>query len=334
MLCQCRRGCGECACGSQPSSQCSVNVGAVVASAHVDPRFEVRRELQDVQAFQGLLPLQLDSNVPHDEHQFSGLHNECIASSSHPCTPCAMNNDRAVANQVEEHSAPCGPSRRECSLACYSSASSLDSLDSQLPGNTVPTVESQGPACLEDITLSTFHAASGSPHGSVSGTHISTQPSSSTFDQGPITPSRHGDRNLRTKNGARFSLQIVKILRNWISSHNEAPYPSEEEKSRLQDETGLSQTQISNWLVNARRRRKIRAGTVFPQNKHSRAQPIDIPRTTEMNPLERWVESPPESEAASITAINEALHSEAKMSVEPGQRPLSEKGSVESFHEH
>jgi hypothetical protein len=149
---------------------------------------------------------------------------------------------------------------------------------------------------------------------------------------------------LPTKIGARFSLQTVKILRNWFSSHDESPYPSEEEKSRLQNKTGLSQTQIDNWLANARRRKKSRADTVFANKTESQALPLNIPKTPRasvtntisktMDPLERWVESPPESEAASITAINEALSSEPRLSLEPGKCPPSDKGSIQSIHQH
>ncbi|KAI1003929.1 hypothetical protein K3495_g4280 [Podosphaera aphanis] len=43
-------------------------------------------------------------------------------------------------------------------------------------------------------------------------------------------------------------------LRAWFVSHLAHPYPTEDEKQQLMDETGLQMNQISNWYINARRR--------------------------------------------------------------------------------
>lgn len=48
--------------------------------------------------------------------------------------------------------------------------------------------------------------------------------------------------------------QARKILFGWLTSHLREPYPSEEEKIRLANETGLSRTTVNNWFINARRR--------------------------------------------------------------------------------
>lgn len=125
------------------------------------------------------------------------------------------------------------------------------------------------------------------------------------------------------KIGTRFSRESSKILKNWFDNHYNYPYPSKEETETLQDQTGLSKTQIKNWLANNRRREKMHQSTqssrkatpVFTSNK----VPIDIPirpdtptvRTRNehqaMGPLERWVDSPPESEPATVTAIAKAV---------------------------
>lgn len=44
------------------------------------------------------------------------------------------------------------------------------------------------------------------------------------------------------------------LLRNWLYEHTHHPYPSEDEKSQLAAQTGLTINQISNWFINARRR--------------------------------------------------------------------------------
>ncbi len=124
------------------------------------------------------------------------------------------------------------------------------------------------------------------------------------------------------KSGARFSRESVKILKNWLSTHSKHPYPNDEEKERLQNQTGLSKTQITNWLANTRRRHKNTVGqrSTSPGVRNW-ANPIDIPqrRGTRaglemMNPLQRWAHSPPENEPASVTAIARAVDSAASIS--------------------
>lgn len=44
------------------------------------------------------------------------------------------------------------------------------------------------------------------------------------------------------------------LLRTWLYDHTQHPYPSEEEKTTLATQTGLTLNQISNWFINARRR--------------------------------------------------------------------------------
>ncbi|CAO3681513.1 unnamed protein product [Rhizopus stolonifer] len=47
---------------------------------------------------------------------------------------------------------------------------------------------------------------------------------------------------------------VTAILRDWLSKHKRHPYPTEEEKAKLAEETNLNLNQISNWFINARRR--------------------------------------------------------------------------------
>ncbi|KAH6996509.1 hypothetical protein BKA56DRAFT_471178 [Ilyonectria sp. MPI-CAGE-AT-0026] len=117
------------------------------------------------------------------------------------------------------------------------------------------------------------------------------------------------------KIGARFSRESVRILKNWLSTHNRHPYPSDEEKEMLQRQTGLNKTQITNWLANARRRGKVQAQAPRSTSPHFKtwSGPMDIPQRRgtpaleAMNPLQRWEHSPPENEPASVTAIARAV---------------------------
>lgn len=125
----------------------------------------------------------------------------------------------------------------------------------------------------------------------------------------------------KAKVGARFSRESVKILKNWLSTHSKHPYPNEEEKEMLQKQTGLSKTQITNWLANTRRRNKnaVAHRSTSPGVRNWSA-PIDIPQRRgtpsleQMNPLQRWAHSPPEHEAASVSAIARAVNSASSLS--------------------
>nr|AGU10929.1 Homeobox KN domain [uncultured organism] len=116
------------------------------------------------------------------------------------------------------------------------------------------------------------------------------------------------------KTGARFSREAVKVLRGWLSTHHRHPYPTDDEKENLKRQTGLNKIQITNWLANARRRGKVRAPRSTSPAVGNYPNAMDIPRRNQlamknMNPLERWKNSPPEHEPASVAAIANAVSS-------------------------
>ncbi|KAG5457534.1 MAG: homeobox KN domain-containing protein [Olpidium bornovanus] len=50
----------------------------------------------------------------------------------------------------------------------------------------------------------------------------------------------------------------VAVLKDWFFANLENPYPSKEERDRFAGQTGLTQKQVSEWFVNARRRLRER----------------------------------------------------------------------------
>lgn len=117
---------------------------------------------------------------------------------------------------------------------------------------------------------------------------------------------KHAGSN--SKVGARFSREALRILRNWLLSNHHHPYLNNEEKENLARQTGLSKTQISNWVANARRRGKVRTPSSGSSSPYRRPNGINIPRsvtpaTREMSPMERWQHSPPDQEPAAINDI-------------------------------
>ncbi|CAJ2513925.1 Uu.00g020440.m01.CDS01 [Anthostomella pinea] len=128
------------------------------------------------------------------------------------------------------------------------------------------------------------------------------------------------------KIGARFSRESVKVLKNWLVTHSRHPYPTDEEKDNLRKITGLNKTQITNWLANARRRGKVHVTrSTSPHVGGGYAQAMDIPQRRgtpgpleAMNPLQRWANSPPENEPASVTAIARAVSASNSYSATSG----------------
>ncbi|KAJ6111095.1 hypothetical protein N7486_003330 [Penicillium sp. IBT 16267x] len=113
----------------------------------------------------------------------------------------------------------------------------------------------------------------------------------------------------RKNSTTRFSRNALNILKGWLRDNNNNPYPTETEKDELKNNTGLTRTQIANWLANARRRGKVRPasgpGSSAPGAVNIPGQdPTDL---SLMTPIERWKHSPPENEPATIGDIARAL---------------------------
>ncbi|KAG9250356.1 uncharacterized protein F5Z01DRAFT_666552 [Emericellopsis atlantica] len=157
----------------------------------------------------------------------------------------------------------------------------------------------------------------------------SATPGSLRTDSRPETPglpaaNASSSSALPPKVGTRFSRESLKILRNWLSTHSRHPFPTDEERDMLERQTGLNKTQILNWLANARRRGKVpEYKTASPRtespggreipNRRRAGTPAPTSRTPFMNPLERWVDSPPEHEPANPDAIALALASSSPL---------------------
>ncbi|KAJ5901537.1 hypothetical protein N7495_002065 [Penicillium taxi] len=120
----------------------------------------------------------------------------------------------------------------------------------------------------------------------------------------------HGDDS--DSRSRRFSRAAANILKAWLREHNDNPYPTESEKYELQNTTGLSKIQISNWLANARRRGKVRPAI---------GADLPVPGTEAY--------SPPENEPAAMTDINRAL---ANPPFDPSRPRRQPSGHVRHRH--
>jgi hypothetical protein len=139
----------------------------------------------------------------------------------------------------------------------------------------------------------------------------------STAISSPLTP---GTPITGPKLGSRFSREVIRTLKNWLAAHIQHPYPRQDDLTLLQQRTGLNQAQLANWFANARRRGKAQgARPASPQVHNDTTSPVDIPQRPgtpaverdhrTMNPLQRWVDSPPEHEPAHVGDIARAVAS-------------------------
>lgn len=114
---------------------------------------------------------------------------------------------------------------------------------------------------------------------------------------GPIEDDIAGDKVKKGAAAARFPRTAVKILKTWMIEHIDHPYPTEEEKEALKEETGLSISQISNWMANTRRRQKARPKRAASPSIRPSTEPMNIPAGRTWDDLSKYF---PSSRAYSV----------------------------------
>uniref|UniRef100_A0A8C2RJG5 Homeobox domain-containing protein n=1 Tax=Capra hircus TaxID=9925 RepID=A0A8C2RJG5_CAPHI len=113
------------------------------------------------------------------------------------------------------------------------------------------------------------HEDSGSVHLGTPGPSsggLASQSGDNSSDQGDgldtsvASPSSGGEdeeldqERRRNKKRGIFPKVATNIMRAWLFQHLSHPYPSEEQKKQLAQDTGLTILQVNNWFINARRR--------------------------------------------------------------------------------
>ncbi|KAL6879332.1 hypothetical protein J3F83DRAFT_298646 [Trichoderma novae-zelandiae] len=147
---------------------------------------------------------------------------------------------------------------------------------------------------------------------------VCEEPDGSTTHEGPTkwrvereaapVPTRSSSIASYRRNSTR-SVKRTRVLRNWFATHQEHPYPSEDDKFLLSEQSGLTKTQVINWFANARRRHRLTAQSHFNNSSKVFLQGSPMPQTflAGMSPMERWRHSPPDEEPASASAIEHAI---------------------------
>ncbi|KIK95800.1 hypothetical protein PAXRUDRAFT_139881 [Paxillus rubicundulus Ve08.2h10] len=102
-----------------------------------------------------------------------------------------------------------------------------------------------------------------------------------------------------TKKRGKLPKETTDYLKAWLHRHSDHPYPSEEEKKQLCHATGLSMSQVSNWMINARRRILAPAHRAASGPTTSAPYPPAAtritPTTTMLDPMSRRASMPADS---------------------------------------
>ncbi|PSN72540.1 hypothetical protein BS50DRAFT_570012 [Corynespora cassiicola Philippines] len=80
--------------------------------------------------------------------------------------------------------------------------------------------------------------------------HMYTQPYNYSFQANINADPNQFNRKRR----GNLPKESTTILKQWFAAHRDSPYPTEDEKLHLCQQTNLTLNQVSNWFINARRR--------------------------------------------------------------------------------
>nr|QFQ66898.1 PKNOX2-like protein [Hofstenia miamia] len=89
------------------------------------------------------------------------------------------------------------------------------------------------------------------PHSAAAGGHL-MHPQASLISNSLHDLNPDGSMK-KTKRGV-LPKQATQIMRSWLFQHIVHPYPTEDEKRQLAQQTSLTLLQVNNWFINARRR--------------------------------------------------------------------------------
>ncbi|XP_070576425.1 homeobox protein Meis1-like isoform X4 [Ptychodera flava] len=148
-----------------------------------------------------------------------------------------------------------------------------ESVGVRTPGSSIPTdnhKDSSLPSEQQQLSQSysqqddTHSTGSDTPIPPVSQPPIHTPPDNNSETDGGVDNSigsgegtgeeDNDDNSRKNKKRGIFPKAATNIMRAWLFQHLTHPYPSEEQKKQLAQDTGLTILQVNNWFINARRR--------------------------------------------------------------------------------
>lgn len=141
----------------------------------------------------------------------------------------------------------------------------------------IPTSADQRPSSQGNLSFTQQDDAQSTRSGDTPGPNSQSNPSSNpnldntseadmffsgdgldnSLGSGDGTADEDSDANSSSKRQKKrgiFPKVATNIMRAWLFQHLSHPYPSEEQKKQLAQDTGLTILQVNNWFINARRR--------------------------------------------------------------------------------
>lgn len=113
---------------------------------------------------------------------------------------------------------------------------------------------------LRSLVGSDSRAAAAAAAAATATTSLPVTPPSQSMTPDPHAQSAAGEmpahlQTLRARTRNNLPKETTYILLKWLNEHLSHPYPNSFEKTQLMMATGLNQQQLSNWFINARRRK-------------------------------------------------------------------------------
>ena len=256
---------------------------------------------------------------------------ECWEIPTAPCEKCSLCGflcKRIREGKYKGYCTSCVALGHDCSFAEALLSDFADAIAPQ-PSTSWTSQPELSTLVTSESPLKLMHSTSATDLPSMTATTPSTMEPAAIPRVGPGP----------AKIGARLSRESIRVLKQWLSTHTRHPYPSDEEKDMLQRQTGLTKTQITDWLANARRRGKVQPLRSTSPHVRNLSSAMEIPRRGTpalelMNPLQRWANSPPEHEPASTIAIARAVTASTVSSgqASPFSHVYTDDGTGRSLH--
>ncbi|KAJ8499177.1 hypothetical protein OPV22_009729 [Ensete ventricosum] len=155
----------------------------------------------------------------------------------------------------------------EAVMACWELEQSLQSLTGVSPGEgTGATMSDDDDDDDDDSETNLFDGSFDGPDSMGFGSLIPTETERSLIErvrQELKNELKQGYKTkivdireeiLRKRRAGKLPGNSTSTLKTWWQSHSKWPYPTEDDKARLVQETGLQLKQINNWFINQRKR--------------------------------------------------------------------------------
>jgi hypothetical protein len=163
--------------------------------------------------------------------------------------------------QQQSQSAPTYTSVSEFSTPSYAPIDHHPPLREQVPSTSTfapllpalhasPAQSHSLPPLPKSPPLPSPSAPKNLPTASTS-SHPHSQPHNTTTTTTTASPPKPpAATTTQPRRRGKLPKPVTEIMRHWILSHRDHPYPTEEEKKMLCSMTGLTMMQVSNWMIN------------------------------------------------------------------------------------